>query len=100
MATPRRSRGATAATIESGRLDEAEVNPCDFVRDTIHEIRRVEKYRRYILIELDKKVSEYLAALLFVGSDAHRFECFVRLAVGVAGDVEPGVIALAGVPER
>src|SRR3989344_8046697 len=53
-----------------GCLDEAKIYPCNIVRDTIHEIGRIEKYGRNVLVELRNKCREQLAPLLWVGGCA------------------------------
>src|SRR3989344_2274974 len=84
----------------AGSLDESELDPRDIVRDTIHEIGRIEKYGGYVLFEFGEEGGDERLAPLRLARLAELCKRFVCRRVGITGDVEAGVVALRAVPKR
>src|SRR3989344_4033340 len=83
----------------AGSLDESELDPRDIVRDTIHEIGRIEKYGGHVFFEFGEEGGDERLAPLRLARLAELCKRFVRRSVGIAGDVEAGVVALRAVPK-
>src|SRR3990167_6476659 len=83
----------------AGSLDEAKTHPRYLVRNTIHEVGRIEKYSRNVFLYLRRKDVEQRLPGFGVVCGAQGFECLVCRGVGVECDIEAGVVALTRVPK-
>src|SRR5579862_6569316 len=79
----------------AGRFNKSEAQALDIVRYNIHEIGRIEKYRRNVLLELGVELRIQLSAARRVGGGAQLLKQLVSGRVGVLRDVKAGVEPLA-----